>query len=213
MTKIIGVGCMKTGTTTLGACLTHLGYRHQSYYFPVVREFMAGNRQPALDLLAAFDSFDDWPFFVMYREIAELYPDARFILTTRSSPDRWLKSIKSHTMRTDLYVRHLHRHFYGAEYPHNDPQAYLDFYNRHNEEVRAFFGTALIDLCWEKGDGWTEMCAALDKPVPNIPFPHAHPGGRVPIRQAENFVARSLEARELQVYRRRVELDFPSRSA
>lgn len=202
--KIVGIGCMKTGTKTLGECLMRLGYRHQSYSYPVVREFMAGNREPAFGLLARFNSFDDWPFLVMYREIAELYPDARFILTVRKSPEAWLESIKSHTMQTGLYVRHLHRHFFGVEYPHNDPAAYLDWYERHNEAVRQFFGPALIELCWECGDGWGELCSAIGEPAPTEPFPHANRGADKKRRslRALNFVARQLEALELRAERR-----------
>jgi hypothetical protein len=207
--RVVGVGCMKTGTKTLGDCLKRLGYRHQSYHYPVVREFMAGNKGPALDLLSRFESFDDWPFFVMYREIADLYPDARFVLTVRKSPEVWLESIKAHTMRTDLYVRHLHRHFFGVEYPHNGPQAYLDWYQRHNEEVRQFFGSAVTELCWDSGDGWTELCSALGEPAPDEPLPHANRGRdkkrNFPLR-ALNTIARAIEAKEIETFGRR----FPS---
>ena len=29
--KVVGIGLQKTGTTTLGTCLKHLGYKHLSY--------------------------------------------------------------------------------------------------------------------------------------------------------------------------------------
>ena len=130
--KIFCLGCMKTGTTTFSECMRMLGFDHQTYDYEIVRQFMAGNSKPAWSKIVQRQSFDDWPFFVMYREIADRYPDAKFFLTTRKDPETWLSSMDAHTMDMGNYVRHVHRYFFGAEYPRNNPRAFLDFYNRHN---------------------------------------------------------------------------------
>jgi hypothetical protein len=190
--KVFGVGCMKTGTTTLGECLQILGYRHQSYDLAVVRQWIAGNTSPAFDLLDRFDSFEDWPFPLMYCEAAERYPDAKFILTIRKSPEAWLASMKSHTMRTSYYVRHIHKHFFGAAYPHGNEQAYLDFYNRHNKAVQDHLGDRCVTLCWETGDGWRELCEWLGRPVPDVPFPHSNPSRVIPRNYVRNLFFRVI---------------------
>lgn len=201
--KIVCVGCVRTGTTTFSECMRLLGFRHQSYNHEIVRQFMARNDQPAWDALEAFDSVDDWPFFTMYREIADRYPDAKFFLTTRSSPEKWLSSMETHTQRLEGYLRHIHRHFFGAEYPRNNRQAFLDYYNRHNEEVRRFFGDDLVEISWERGDGWDEICGALGLDVPDRPLPHLNlaQSQKNRERKIENWFLAKLEAREIKRFR------------
>jgi hypothetical protein len=46
-------------------------------------------------------------------------------------------------------------------------------YERHNEEVRAAVPPGrLVD--WRAADGWQPLCAALDLPVPAVPFPRTN---------------------------------------
>lgn len=43
----------------------------------------------------------------------------------------------------------------------------------YNAAVRAAVPEdRLVD--WRPGDGWAPLCAALDLPVPDVPFPHAN---------------------------------------
>jgi hypothetical protein len=45
-----------------------------------------------------------------------------------------------------------------------------------NAAVRAYFGDALLEVCWERGDDWGVLCPFLDLPTPGAPFPHANQG-------------------------------------
>ena len=46
-------------------------------------------------------------------------------------------------------------------------------FERHNADVRASVpGDRLLE--WRPGDGWAPICAALDLPVPDEPFPHVN---------------------------------------
>jgi hypothetical protein len=46
-------------------------------------------------------------------------------------------------------------------------------YEEHNAAVRA--GTDPSRLVeWQPGDGWEPICAALELPVPDDPFPHVN---------------------------------------
>jgi len=57
-----------------------------------------------------------------------------------------------------------------------DEDAAKAAYEEHNEDVRNTIGTdRLVD--WQPGDGWEPICAALDVPVPDEPFPHTNTTG------------------------------------
>jgi type II secretion system protein G len=179
--KVFGLGLNKTGTTTLGKCLRHFGYRHVSCRRDLLERLRAADLEPIFKVIDEYDSFEDWPFPLMYRELFSRYGDrARYILTTRSSPQRWLESLKSHALRTptDQQCRTL---VYGFDYPHGHESDHLAFYDRHNANVRAFFRDQdaqhlFLDLCWERGDGWQQLCPFLSLPIPAIPFPHSNRG-------------------------------------
>src|SRR5579859_2611094 len=100
--KIFGIGLNKTGTTTLGACLTRLGYRHGSCR----RDLLIAYREGRLDEIFAetdrLDSFEDWPYPLIYRELFFRYGEgAKFILTRRATPRIWLRSLMRHALRTN----------------------------------------------------------------------------------------------------------------
>ncbi len=68
---------------------------------------------------------------------------------------------------------------FGSPLPNDAPDLWLAEYERHNEAVREFFaGTdRLLEVCWEEGDGWPQLCGFLGVPVPDVPFPHSNPAG------------------------------------
>lgn len=176
--KVFGIGLNKTGTTTLGTCLECLGYQHQSVRPDLQRAWLRGDRETVFKVTDAFQSFEDWPWPLMYRELYERYPDAKFILTLRSTPEKWLNSLKAHAMFTKP-LWSCRKGAYGYHYPHNSEQAHLDYYDRHTKEVVAFFeeqgaSDQLKLLCWENGDGWPELGKFLDVTPPQGDLPHAN---------------------------------------
>lgn len=190
--KVFGIGLNKTGTSTLRDCCRQFGLRHVSCR----RDLLIAYRRGALDEVFAVidqhDSFDDWPWPLMYRELYDRYAGqgAKFVLTLRASPDKWLRSLKKHALYT-IPGEHCRGLAYGHNYPFRHEAHHLDFYRRHADEVRTFFqaqGAAdrLLEVCWENGDGWPELCRFLDLPVPEVPFPHANVTGsrRQPILRA-----------------------------
>jgi len=178
--KIFGVGLNKTGTTTLGSCLRALGFDHLSVRRDLVKAWRAGDLETIFAEIDRHASFEDWPFPLIYRELAERYPDAKFILTVRSTPEKWLESMKSHALRIEA-TGDLRRAIYGAAYPQNAPERYLAFYRKHNSEVLAFLGDRVRQLCWETGDGWPELCSILGVPAPDVPLPWENPAARPPL--------------------------------
>jgi hypothetical protein len=173
--KVFGVGLNKTGTTTLGVCLKSLGFTHKSSDLDLTLCVERGDLDPVFEVCDRFDSFEDWPWPLIYRELDERYPGSRFVLTTRSSPEVWIRSLKKHATLTG--PTEFRRIAYGHEMPHGNEESHRAVYLRHNQAVRDHFRDRpdrLLEVCWEHGHGWRELCVFLDRDVPDQAFPHAN---------------------------------------
>jgi len=173
--KVFGVGWAKTGTTTLGTCFRLFGYRHYSYKLSLLNMLEA-----AIAIAKRHDSFEDWPWALLFKEMDEAFPGSKFILTTRD-PGRWLRSYrnatsKQHPTKEMLEAR---QKIYGIPFHQITDTQLIARYERHNEAVRRYFDKRPGDLLvvdWEAGDGWERLCRFLGKPIPDRPFPHANKG-------------------------------------
>ena len=148
MNKIIGVGAHRTGTSSLRRAFNILGFRclevdgcwfmsridsQGKYVFEA---------SPDLDL---YKAYADFPVPLFFRELDELFPGSKFVLTYRDVEewadsvdyifsawwDDWAKSPEWPLMNA------CHRTFYGTE--RFDRQRAKEAYQRHNEEVRSYF--------------------------------------------------------------------------
>lgn len=180
--KIFGIGLNKTGTTTLAKCLEMLGFeKHLSCRNDLLEKYRLGNIEEVLKVADDYRTFEDWPWPLIYKELYDRYREsALFILTVRKSPDKWVESLKNHSLRTHP-VHHSRRLAYGYDYPHGFEEEHKLMYENHNVEVRHFFqtrgaGHQLLELCWEAGDGWKKLCEFLALPVPDVPLPHENSG-------------------------------------
>jgi hypothetical protein len=177
--KVFGIGLNKTGTTTLGDCLRLFGYRHASSNLELTRLAGRGDIEPVLRYAEDFDSFEDWPWPLVYRELDARFPGSKFILTVRRSSDAWLQSLKKHALLTG--PTEFRRIAYGFDQPDGHEAAHLAYYETHNRQVRDYFAARPGDfreMCWERGDGWSSLCKFLGHPIPNQPFPHANRSDR-----------------------------------
>jgi len=187
--KIFGVGLNKTGTTTLAEALELLGLgpvarragegdAHES-----VREALAGNYAPAIAYAKRYRSFEDRPWNIghIYRELAAAYPDARFVLTQRA-PERWWRSVErwlsvSKPGKLAEYCRHLE---VDPDLARGGVEAVripmVERYERYNREVVEFFGgeERLLVIDFETGEGWPELCAFFEVPLPEAALPQAN---------------------------------------
>jgi hypothetical protein len=175
--KTFRIGLNKTGITRLGTYLTQLGYNHVSVRADLLAEWKSGGKDAVFAVTDAHESFEDWPWPLMYCELFERYGgDAKFILTLRWAPEAWLESLKNNSLRrTSLWV-HCRKMAYGYNYPHYAEVEHLEIYRRHAAAVEVFFTEArareqLAILCWEKGDGWNELCDFLGRPRVDFRFP------------------------------------------
>lgn len=177
MTKIFGIGLNKTGTSTLGECFEQLGFRLMGSRADIMSKYLYGDKDALYTLCDAHDAFEDWPYPLAYKDLFQRYgADAKFILTLRKSPEAWLRSLKKHSLRSHPR-RNSQMLAYGHSYPHGLEEKFLQLYRQHSEDVIDFFesnnaGHQLKILNWEEGDGWPELCAFLEVPVPDSDFPH-----------------------------------------
>ncbi len=174
--KVLGVGFGKTGTSTFGLCMHSLGYRHLTWRAGLTRRIlMDGDTAEMERLMERFESFDDAPWSHLYREMDSRYSDARFVLTVRKSSEAWFDSLKAHCARYGGLD--CPECSFGDVDPVADPVSSIAVYERHNRDVREYFAEKpgkLLEVCWEKGDGWKELCGFLGEEIPDRPFPHVH---------------------------------------
>lgn len=176
--KVFGIGLNKTGTTSLGVCLTRLGFRHASFNLHLLKQVNKGDLRSLFEVVDEHDSFEDWPYPLVFDALDQRYPGSRFILTRRLTPSHWLRSLKSHALRTDPKIGPQSRALaYGFPYPQHNLEAHLEFYENHLRRVRTYFMNRpddLLEVCWEEQANWEPLCRFLRQPIPADPFPHAN---------------------------------------
>lgn len=190
--KVFGIGLNKTGTTSLGHCLQTLGYRHCRYDINLLRAVKHNQLGPLFEYVETLDSFEDWPYPLVYQQLDQKFPDSQFILTRRSSAKIWLRSLEKHALRVNpIQGRESRRIAYGYDYPQLNRSAHLEIYERHLSEVRDYFASRphqLLEVCWEEEASWTRLCQFLNQTVPDQPFPHSnsHTAGQKSLNQLIN---------------------------
>lgn len=194
--SIIGSGFGRTGTRSLKDALDLLGFgpcHHMDEVFPneaQIDHWCAVARGEPVDWAAVFDGYGsqiDWPGAHVWRELAEAYPDAKVIHSVR--PDEsWWNSFNG-TIGKFLVV--------GDTIPLPPPIAMMGAavdeivgaqtfggraadkdhaiatYHAREAEVRAAIAPERL-LVFDVADGWEPLCAFLDVPVPDAPFPRTN---------------------------------------
>ena len=75
--KVVDVGLNKTGTKTLRICLKHWGLKHISCSYEAFTLWRKGDYKALLQWVKDHDSFEDWPWPLIYREIDEAFPGTK----------------------------------------------------------------------------------------------------------------------------------------
>ncbi|MCS4122727.1 sulfotransferase family protein [Salinibacter ruber] len=171
--KVFGIGLGKTGTSTLGKCLDYLGYDVKGPDIELTRKYRDGNISDILKVSDSYNGFQDFPWPLLYKEMDKRYEKSKFILTTRKTEYAWFESLKKHADRKGNTE---HKKIaYGFEKTRGLKEEHISLYNKHNREVREYFEGRegkLLEVCWETGDGWRDICDFLGHDVPDHPFPH-----------------------------------------
>jgi tetratricopeptide (TPR) repeat protein len=180
--KVFCLGLSRTGTTSMAAALTALGFHTLHWLNPLTREVMCA------DDLYLFDGFTDTPVCMNFENYYSMFPNSKFIYTVR--PFRsWVKSMNNHFSRywgysnfADLKVAMAQssKWPFGAQYSDIHLSLYFNFkdyeeaYNTYDQRVRRFFQDKPKDRFLEfdvAAGGWAELCAFTDRPKPSTPFP------------------------------------------
>jgi len=194
--KVFVIGLQKTGTTSLGAAIESLGYhlgggfrlnhpRGVPLPLPITQAKLAAAAQ---SFALRADAFEDNPWPIVFREMDRAFPGSKFILTRRD-PGTWIDSMVRHFGAETSSLRTF---VFGAGAPAGNETAYVCRYQRHIDEVLAYFAQRPKDLLvinLEDAD-WAELCGFLGKPVPLVPFPHKNAAGlrHRPFRQFTNLI-------------------------
>ena len=187
--KIVGAGLGRTGTHSLQLALQQLLGGPCYHMLEVIADPDVKVQQwmDAMDGNADWDAIMkgyvasvDWPAAAFWHELADRYPDALVLLSTRASTDAWFKSYSETIFQVMLRdapngdspmpLRMMDERFTPDW---RNPDASKAAYEQHNAEVRATIpAERLID--WQPGDGWAPICIKLGLPVPSEPFPHVN---------------------------------------
>lgn len=185
--KIIGAGMWRTGTVSLKNALESLTGQpahHMSELLTHPQQTplwlsAVNGVQPDWDrLLEGYGSTLDWPSLAFWQQLHQAYPDALVLLSTRD-PEEWWQSISTTVLKSaptretarspwDQLVLTLFENYFVGRF--STKQQAIRAYNQHNDMVRKTVApNRLIE--WTPSDGWVPLCRALDKPIPERPFP------------------------------------------
>ncbi len=174
--KVIGVGLNKTGTSTLKTCMKLWGFNHCTFDLGAFNAYRNNDWEYLKRIADEHDSFENWPWALMYDRMYNWYPDAKFILSVRKNAETWFKSLSRHGKRIGPLVDY-ELYIYGYADPDENKQAHIDYYHKHNQMVETFFAgqsDKLLKVCWENGHGWNELSQFLQLRPPQEDFPHSN---------------------------------------
>src|ERR1700742_4420161 len=207
--KLIGAGLPRTGTLSQKIALEMLGLA-PCYHMvnvltdldetPRCRRALDGDLSPE-EIFRGFEATVDWPGSFFYRELIELYPDAKVLLSVRSG-ESWVESMRE-TIWGVIYGQILIRHLSDArrlvDPPWDDYMALMSemwqrsglisrpdasaeemavAMERFNQQVQETVPAERL-LVWSPGDGWEPLCEFLEVPVPEADFPRVNDSAQV----------------------------------
>lgn len=184
--KVFCVGFHKTGTTSMGTLLRHLGYAvvgsHRTRDRGFVADLAAGRLEELFYVADRASAFEDNPWPLVFRELDARYPGSRFILTVRD-PERWIRSVVAHfgaQAEPDSPMRQL---IYGkrAGDPRGHEATYLARYRAHIDAVRAHFARRpddLLEVDVSDPEALERICRFLGHSVDLPAMPHDNRAAR-----------------------------------
>jgi hypothetical protein len=199
--KLIGAGLPRTGTLSQkvgleilgqGPCYHMVNVLADLELVPQWRHALAGDGQWS-QILDGFESAVDWPASFFYRELLEVYPDAKVLLSVRDG-ESWARSMRDTiwgVLYSDILLRHVSdarcvidpkwRGYtnlmdamwqrLGLSGENVTPEQMVTGMERYNDEVRQTVPPDRL-LVWSVTDGWKPLCDFLEVSVPDAPFPH-----------------------------------------
>lgn len=198
---VLGAGFGRTGTMSLKIALEQLGLGPCYHTTEVMKNrshprlWRAADAGEPVDwpaLFARYRSAVDWPACRYYRELAEVFPEAKVILTVRD-PDEWYDSVASTLyslkLATDNYFSSRLGDTDAGHHPvplyenpiwaktfsgrFTDRQHAVEVFQRHNADVAQSIAPGRL-LVYQVTEGWPALCDFLGTPIPADAFPHVN---------------------------------------
>ena len=181
--KVFGIGLQRTGTSSLRKALNILGINtqeiHGSWYFakPDNNSELQFVPSPNANF---FNGFADNPLPLFYKHLDKMYPNGKFILTTRAV-DLWLKSVSAFFDRNDWSkflqgdkIQMCHLMLYG-DYTY-DRDSFMQAYKKHESDVRSYFKNKQNFLTLDINDSfkWNKLCSFLQVEIPSETYPYVN---------------------------------------
>lgn len=190
--SVISAGFGRTGTMSLKVALEELGLGPCHHMIEVIHN---GEAQVPLwnaalagkpDYAAIYDGYRsavDWPTAAFWQDVAEAYPDAKIILSSRSA-ESWYASISETILATvwapetwppqatewfKMVSKVLERSFGDAR----EKDELIATFHAHEANVKATVPPERL-LVHSAKDGWGPLCAFLEIPVPLTPYPRTN---------------------------------------
>lgn len=181
--KLIGAGLPRTGTTSLREALSRLGIG-ATYHLGILMEqpedLVAWKKRDwnsLFDGVQPFSAALDYPACFYWKALAEAFPEAKVILTTRN-PAAWVNSV-----RATIYARTrnavdgvagaINRDLWCGELRcvMEDPAIAAERFSTRNLSIEKTLPSDRL-LIYDVASGWEPLCSFLQQPVPDATFPH-----------------------------------------
>jgi hypothetical protein len=184
--KVFEIGFGHTGSRSLAVAMRTLGFTVSHGVEP---EFLSDFTEKVLRGRVDFAATRTFDYIgnamaAFYEDLADKFPDARFILPIRDSREwaaGYARVYRAGTLEAALKgalnERVILRLLTWGCVAFNKTKAVRRF-DRHNEAVQRFFaGTdrlLVIRVC--EGEGWDKLCPFVGADIPAVDFPHIESG-------------------------------------
>lgn len=146
---IIVTGLPRAGSMSISKALEILGYS-PLFYCPLVQQGI-DSRETGRPEIVGYDAVIDWSIAGQMKMALSYFKPNRVILLTRD--DGWDLSVESFGVSRIGKSAMLDDLIYALEVLQNSSVPYI-----------------MMDIV--KNPRWNQLCQFLDKPIPDIPFPH-----------------------------------------
>lgn len=171
--KVFVIGFQKTGTTSLEHALQYLGYR----VYGGDKNLLKFDDPQSLNdyiqsLMKNWDAVQDMPWPLFYKELFQLFPNAKYILTIRPT-EKWIRSVVKYFASIRVPM---HQKIYDVPCAEGYEDRYIEVYDEHNHNVESFFRDKDNFIIMEQGRNFDyhTLCKFLEiEDIPKLDFPHA----------------------------------------
>ncbi len=187
--KMIGAGFGRTGTDSMREALEILGFGSCHHMRELIKDHeherlwrsVVTGEKPDWDILLGGYAFCvDWPSAYYWPQLVEAFPQAQVILTWRTAESWWTSFEKTLLPRilsfTETEATPKSGELIGPRVFHDRPDDRAHCIAVYEANVSAVKEKVSLErlLIHGLGDGWESLCAHLDVPVPDIPYPSSN---------------------------------------